>query len=308
MKHSNLSSAKLSKHKTLNYNFEAIGTDWCISFYRPKPKPKMDKLIKAIKARIEVFDSNYSRFRNDSWVHKMSMNAGTYELPEDAYPMLELYNKLYKITNGKMTPLIGQVLVDAGYDSDYTLKAKRLQSPPSWDSILKLNNDSIDLTSPALLDFGAIGKGYLVDIITKLIIAAGLNDFCVNGSGDMYYSLVDLDPHQVGLEDPDHIGEIIGVANLKNYSICGSASNRRRWTGYNHIIDPVKLESPGEIKAIWVVAETAMLADALTTALCFIHADKLKQYFDFECALVFNNREIVCSENFPGIFFASESS
>ena len=52
----------------------------------------------------------------------MARAAGQYHLPDDAKPMFDLYYKLYAATDGKCTPLIGQVLVDAGYDANYSLQ------------------------------------------------------------------------------------------------------------------------------------------------------------------------------------------
>src|SRR4051812_14291502 len=93
-----------------SWRFEAIGTGWQIDIYEPLPEPKTRELKRDITARIETFDKNYSRFRPDSLVTAMSREAGRYELPADARPMFDLYKDLYSMSDGAVTPLIGQVL------------------------------------------------------------------------------------------------------------------------------------------------------------------------------------------------------
>src|SRR5690348_10121080 len=98
------------------FEFEAIGTHWTIDIAKELSLEEKAFLLQKIMNRIEEFDKAYSRFRQDSLVMKMAREAGEYTLPEDADKMLALYRKMYDVTGGLVTPLIGQVLVDAGYD------------------------------------------------------------------------------------------------------------------------------------------------------------------------------------------------
>jgi thiamine biosynthesis lipoprotein len=295
--------AKPTKPEHQSLAFEAIGTQWHITFYTQLSKPTFDKLRTAIDARIDRFDITYSRFRPDSLVWNIAQAAGSYTFPEDANTMFVLYHELYDLTDGKFTPLIGQVLSDAGYDVDYSFRPKKLHRPPPWEKILSFSDDTLNVDRPALLDFGAGGKGYLVDIITELISSYGATEFSVNAGGDMYYHLIGSPPADVGLEHPRHPDEVIGIAHIKNQSICGSASNRRQWAGFHHTIDPLTLQSPKEPQAVWVVADSALVADALTTALCFTHAAKLKRHYTFEYAMVHSDNSLSYSPDFPATFF-----
>jgi thiamine biosynthesis lipoprotein len=296
-------SVALKKLEPIRYHFEAIGTHWFLDFYNPVIDYDYELLIMAVKQRIDNFDLNYSRFRQDSLVTRMSLKAGSYPLPEDAYAMLNLYKSLYKVTDGLVTPLIGQPLSDAGYDANYSFKPKKMHSPLSWDEVIDFDESEIRLSKPALLDFGAAGKGYLVDIIVELIRSAGITDFCVNAGGDMYYSLSDLPTADVGLEHPTNDDEVVGIARIKNRSICGSAGNRRKWANFNHILNPKTLSSPLNLQAVWVVADHAILADGLSTALCFKSAIALQKHYDFEYAAIKENGSLTYSKSFPAEFF-----
>jgi thiamine biosynthesis lipoprotein len=98
-----------------DWKFDAIGTHWNISL-PGLSEERAEYLVTRTLTRIAQFDRAYSRFREDSLVTEMSRAAGTYDLPEDAKQLLDLYEFLYEITEGKFTPLIGQVLSVAVYD------------------------------------------------------------------------------------------------------------------------------------------------------------------------------------------------
>lgn len=283
--------------------FEAIGTYWCIDFPEQLDAARVEFVLNIIRDRIEIFDKTYSRFRADSTVTAMSEVAGRYELPEDAVPMFALYRKLYDLTSGAVTPLIGRALSDAGYDAMYSLTTKSMTVPKRWDDVMHIEGSAIDLAEPALLDFGAAGKGYLIDIVSKILEENGIDSYCVDAGGDMRYRSSVGEVLRVGLENPSNASQIIGVASIVNKSICGSAGNRRAWGAFNHIMDPRLLTSPKYILAVWVVAGSTMIADGLTTALMFVNPETLRSEFDFEYAMVREDFSLVKSANFPGEFF-----
>lgn len=295
------------------WSFDAIGTAWWIGVYELPAALNLMDLKERIAARIQAFDITYSRFRDDSLVAMWSRHAGVYDLPPDAAPLLNLYHQLYALTAGAVTPLIGNVMSDAGYDAAYTLQAARqLTSPPAWDEAIEFDSTAgrIHVKQPVLMDFGAIGKGYLVDIICELLESAGVKQYCVDAGGDIRVRLGgDVSPLGIGLENPTDTTQAIGVARMRRGAICGSAGNRRAWQGYHHIIDPHKLESPRHLQAVWVSAESAMVADGLTTALYFVAPDKLCKGFTFEFAMVHTGSRVEVSSGFPGEFFtASDQS
>jgi FAD:protein FMN transferase len=144
--------------------FEAIGTRWDITGQLPG-QSQLSAVERAVHARIDQFDKHYSRFRADSLVTSMASRPGTYTLPNDARPMLDLYQTLYNLTKGRMTLLIGTALEQAGYDASYSLQPKVMTDTPPWDAALLYDYPSLTLLQPVLLDVGAAGKGYLIDLV-----------------------------------------------------------------------------------------------------------------------------------------------
>ena len=97
--------------------FEAIGTHWKIQIHDEISDSLRSDIFALVHKRIAEYDKNYSRFRSDSLVTEMSKQIGVYTLPNDAKPMFDLYEQLYRLTNGSVTPLIGNLLEESGYDA-----------------------------------------------------------------------------------------------------------------------------------------------------------------------------------------------
>lgn len=285
------------------YTFEAIGTHWQIDIKDAITKEQSGELYEQIIKRIALFDAHYSRFRADSLVSTIARAPGSYQLPDDAEPMLSLYHKLYRMTDGKFTPLIGQALSDAGYDAHYSLTEKKLSPPPPWDEALIYNHPTLITQLPVLLDVGAAGKGYLIDIVGELLEHAGIQNYTVDAGGDMRHRTTAHTPLRVGLENPADTTQVIGIVDLQNQSLCGSAGNRRQWGNFHHILDPRSLTSPTHIAALWTVADTTLLADALSTCLFFVPPETLLKHYAFEYLILQSDFTVIMSPHFPAQLF-----
>jgi len=152
------------------FEFDAIGTSWVIDCLDVPSNSDVALIKKQILDRIEIFDKTYSRFRKDSLIWKIKENPkGDYEFPADAKDLFILYKKFYQITKGKITLLIGSTLEELGYDYNYTLKSiKSISKIPKEDDVFIYDHPVLTSKRPHVLDFGAIGKGYLIDIISKI--------------------------------------------------------------------------------------------------------------------------------------------
>lgn len=260
-----------------NYQFEAIGTLWNVEVETPLSIAEK----KRIHEIIDAFDKAYSRFRDDSLVSRARAKApSSFTFPDSVVEIFDMYVQLECITGGAVNPLVGTRLEQLGYDAHYSLRPTK--TPASRPGVLAqtISRSGTTLTyrQPALLDIGAIGKGYVVDKVAEYV---GLRhtQYVVDAGGDMVV-LTDV-PYAVGLEHPLDFSRIIGTIPMQNKSICGSSPNRRSWgEGLHHIIDATTGQPvQSDCVATWAIADTTMLADALTTALFFVPATTLKQHF-----------------------------
>jgi thiamine biosynthesis lipoprotein len=289
------------------FEFEGIGTHWTLDIYRWPENLAEEQVLERIKQRIEDFDLIYSRFRSDSWVSQIRNKPGKHKLPKDAQSLFELYQKLNRLTGGFFTPMIGKSLEEAGYDATYSLVPKVLTEVTPFEKAAEINFETkeIEINIPEILDFGAAGKGYLIDLVADELERLGVKDYCVEAGGDMFYHRSNSEKLKVGLEHPENFGQVIGVAEIFNQSICGSAGNRRKWAEFHHILNPFTLKPANDILATWTTAKTALVADALATCLFFVPPEKLASEYDFEYLIVYPDLTAKKSASFSGEIFTT---
>ncbi|MEN9619890.1 MAG: hypothetical protein RL499_83 [Actinomycetota bacterium] len=306
------SSAEASPQPT---SFDAIGTSWRIgvaSAHTPlssigEPLGRED--LAAVLERIERFDRDWSRFRDDSLVGRIAREPGSFTLPSDAAPLLELYEQLYALTDARLTPLVGASLERLGYDAAYRLTPAGAPLPaPRWADALALRHTvdgiTLDTVAPVVLDVGAAGKGYLVDLVGDLLAARDVSETVVDASGDV--RVRGERSIRVALESPADPTKAVGVVELQNAALCASAINRRAWgAGLHHIIDAVTGRPVDDgVIATWVVADTALVADGLATALFFAEPTRLAEAFRFEWVRLTHDGRLTASPGLRGELFA----
>jgi thiamine biosynthesis lipoprotein len=281
------------------WRFRAIGSPWQIDTRAPLPTD----VAARVTARIEAFDTVYSRFRADSLVTRIASTPGTYQFPPDATALFGLYRELYEATEGAVTPLIGRALEHLGYDARYTLVTRGGGIPtPAWDDAIAWLDGTLTALTPVTVDVGAAGKGYLADLVAEVLKASGITEFTVDASGD----IVQAGPGsiRVGLEHPLDPTRAIGIATLSEGALCASATNRRAWgSGLHHIVDVATGMPTKNVMATWVVARSGLIADGLSTALFFADTDRLLERFEFSWVRMFSNGQIERSPNFDGEVF-----
>ncbi len=281
------------------WRFDAIGVPWSIETAQDiEPSTRQ-----RISDRIAAFDRAYSRFREDSLVAEVAKKPGDYVFPDDLSDLLAVYDRLFQATRGAINPLVGRALEHWGYDANYRLAPHAGHPPPvpSLKESISVTGSTLHAPRPVLLDIGAVGKGFLVDRVSDLLLEAGLDDCVVDGSGDIRHR--GEHNERVGLEHPDHPDRVVGVARLQNQSLAASATNRRSWPGAHHILDAVTGRPTESIRASWVVADSCALADGLATALFTTEPETLTTHFSFQWAVLDRDNQLVMSPSFPGEVF-----
>jgi thiamine biosynthesis lipoprotein len=216
---------------------------------------------------------------------------------------------LFAATDGAVDPLVGSTLELLGYDALYTLtpvppavRAHHVRHRPTWSADIEREGSRLITRRPVVLDVGAIGKGYLVDIVSTIVLDAGMSDFVVDAGGDLR-CYGDREIH-VGLEHPRDPALVIGTAGLRDSALCASAGNRRAWgDDLHHLIDARSGIPASDVIASWVIADDAALADGLATALFFAGADRLGARFRFEYVVVRADGRAERSSGFAGELF-----
>jgi thiamine biosynthesis lipoprotein len=127
---------------------------------------------------------------------------------------------------------------------------------------------------------GGIGKGYAVDRAAGILRSRGISDFMIQFGGDLYVAGAHGErPWRLGIRDPRGPADrIFAAIELTNSSFSTSGDYERFFMHdgrrYHHIIDPRTGEPARGSRSVTIVADTATLADALSTGVFVMGPDK----------------------------------
>lgn len=138
----------------------------------------------------------------------------------------------------------------------------------SHESSIEIDEGRLRLRGRAELEFGGIGKGFVVDAGIRSLRAAGIEFARVAGSGDLRF--LGDGPWSVEIEDPRQertMGSIevrgeVGVATSGDYRSVTEIGGER----FHHLIDLATGQPSRWNRSVTVVAPSALLADAYSTA------------------------------------------
>ncbi|MDF9717145.1 FAD:protein FMN transferase [Nocardioides sp. ChNu-99] len=263
-----------------SWAFEAIGTRWQVD----AAVPLTPAARRAVALRVDAFDRDWSRFRAGSVVDALRAGPGRHRLPDDADPLVRLYDALHAATDGAMSPAVGDGLEHLGYDASYSLRPRPgHRGAVDWGHV-RWEPPYLVTTEPFVLDVGAAGKGYLADLVADEVEAVqraegATGTVTVDASGDLVHRVAPGGASlRVALEHPLRPGYAVGVADLPGTpgarALCASATNRRTWAdGVHHVLDARTGVPVTDVLATWVVADSALVADGLATALFLVPPD-----------------------------------
>ena len=206
-------------------------------------------------------------------------------------PMLEKARKLSDQSNKLFNPAIGKLiqLWDFNQENknpqsinqknnaprelpDPKAIADLLSQNPTLDNLhlegISIRSDNIAL----LLDFGAIAKGYGIDLAIGKLREMGINNAIINAGGDLRAIGKRGDRNwRIGIRHPRQQGMIASLEIIKDESIFTSGDYERffEYQGkrYHHILDP-RTGYPAEgVVSVTVIDHDAAVADAAATAL-----------------------------------------
>lgn len=178
-------------------------------------------------------------------------------------------------SDGAFDPTVGYTMQERGFNREYsTGQVVQMDIEPGGevsyrDVCLDPDKKTITLLRPLILDLGAVAKGLAIDMAAREL--RSFPGFAINAGGDLY--LGGLNPEgslwTIGIRHPREDDALIDTVVVSNRAVCTSGDYERRSSSEDnghHIIDPRNGASANEVASVTVVAETAMLADALATA------------------------------------------
>ncbi|WP_300765624.1 FAD:protein FMN transferase [uncultured Bifidobacterium sp.] len=304
----------------------AVGTGVIIQSSGPICDATRTRLIQLI----EDFEATLSRFREDSLVGLMSRatHGGAFDFPEWSSPLFDLTDRFVDLAGGRLDPCVGEDLMRLGYGSDLTFRMAAdapdhlgsLHGRPTWEHDVVRNGTTLRTRGPLHLDFGLCGKGFLVDLMTSVLLDEDPGrEFLVNAGGDMRARADE--PLAVGLEDPRDEDAGVGVARLSSGALCASSPSRRHWRASaaleaHHLINALDGMPVTDVAATWThvpdrdgdgreIAYPTATADGLATALFLLPVEALLPLLPFSCLTLSADLHATIGGDFPGTVFTS---
>ena len=123
------------------------------------------------------------------------------------------------------------------------------------------------------LDAGALGKGYVAEVICERLVNAGCENFLLDLGGNLsaFGEKPDGTVWYGGIQDPDGDGELSLSLNISGLTLSTSGSYNRNFSFhgliYHHIINPQTLYPENTYSSVSVLCPSGANADALSTAL-----------------------------------------
>ncbi|MDH3215135.1 MAG: FAD:protein FMN transferase [Candidatus Krumholzibacteria bacterium] len=172
--------------------------------------------------------------------------------------------------------------------------------------MIEVDGGRLRFARPAMgITLDGIAKGYIVDRASATLAAHGIDNHLINAGGDIRARGCRSQTRawSVAVQDPHKRGDYPDVIRLRNGAVATSGSYEvffDRERVYHHIIDPRTGSSPGHSVSVSVVAESAMGADALSTAVFVMGPQQGVGLIDHlrhsECLLLRENGERFASE------------
>lgn len=254
-----------SASDTVRMSGRAFGTSWHV---RLRGDGGSEALGRVLAAELERVDRAMSPFRADSAITRFNAcPAGWHQLDPDLSTVTAAALRIAAASGGAFDPSVGP---DVGR---YGFGPIRGERAGSYDDLAVKGEAIWKADSRLTLDLCGIAKGFALDQMASRIEAAGFRDFVAELGGEVLARGADAGsaPWRVGISDPvgGGVHAIVDTLGLA-LATSGDAVNAYSVGGrrYSHIIDP-RTDEPvrNSVASVSVLADTAMSADALATAL-----------------------------------------
>lgn len=187
------------------------------------------------------------------------------------FSALEICIEVAHSTGGALDPTVGRAMEQAGFDTNY-LSGERVttaDAPGNYrDIILDHDTRTVTLRRGMSLDLGAVAKGFAIDLAARELI--DLPGFVINAGGDVFAGgrNPDGEPWRIGVRHPRCHTKLLTCLRVSDAAVCTSGDYERvRADGRgHHILNPANGDSASSVASVTVIAPTAAVADALSTA------------------------------------------
>lgn len=240
----------------------ALGADVSVTLHGPREMTQ--KALADVPRLLVNFEQTFSLFQPTSSLSKLNMMGRLRNPNALMRALMRRADQAHALTAGLFDPTVQPVWDALVRGRDVT----RAKEAIGWHRV-RSSDDMIELQTGQALTFNGIAQGFATDVMRLLLARHGATHALVNIGEQAAMG----GPFTLGLEDPDH-GHL-GTRELRDMAIATSSPAAMTLGDRAHILGP-----RGE-RPIWstvsIEAQSATLADALSTAAVFMERDALER-------------------------------
>lgn len=256
----------------------ALGADAMLQLNHPDPVAAQ-RLIERALADVHRLERVFSLYREDSSIRRLNASGNLDDPPTDLVRILAESEEYSRATGG-MFDISVQPLWDL-YAAHFTRNDADANGPPAEAiaaALAHVDHGSIDSDARRVqlrragmgITLNGIAQGYITDRVAEILLASGVDRALVDmGETRALGERPSGGPWLVGLEDPRDPGQIAETIPVRDRAVATSGGYGTQFDAagrFNHLFDPRNGATSDLYLAVSVVAPTATMADALSTA------------------------------------------
>ncbi len=268
-------------HRIHSYQKDMFLLDTIITAQIETRNKNGDEVLEQLADFIKDADSLYSCYKKNGTVWKINNSLkDSIPISQDIYKMLKIGKKLYGQTDSLYDLTIGRLTDIWDFEKKTVPTKAQIDSAMAnagYDKI-ELGENYIKRKSGIKLNFGSIAKGLIIDKSIEFLKERKIAKGLINAGGDIRMFGYKK-PVKIGVQHPRKAdGEIIGTITVKNKAVVTSGDYERYFfkngKRYHHIINPKTGYPANNCISVTVIADSAEIADAYSTALFLLSPKK----------------------------------
>jgi len=265
----------------------ALGSEVFLTLVTEKDETATNRLFDRLLKHITAFEQQFSRFLPDSELTRFNQQAGRRTVVSPSFGrLLKAAKSLAERTGGLYNPFVLPALQRAGYLGSWPKPEADLAATNfTTRKLVAVDQLSIGdlwakIPETAALDFGGIGKGYLLDELAEMLDTQKLVGYWLSLGGDIICSGHDLDNQewQVAVQNAVELGKNVQtIVNQQSRKLAIATSGITKRQGikngqtWHHIIDP-RTGHPADTNILTVTVTADKAANADVYAKCIVIA------------------------------------
>ncbi|MBT5245889.1 MAG: FAD:protein FMN transferase [Rhodospirillaceae bacterium] len=296
----------------VNWTGKALGGEASISLYH-HDKLAGEKIVAVCASEITRLEKVFSLFRRDSALVRLNKEGQLSSPPIELVSLIRQANDISQISNGAFDVTVQPLWalyahhfsqINPDPDGPGRAAISKARTLINWRNIL-ISEDQVSFAKSGMaITMNGIAQGYITDRIAEILQRNGIRDTLVNlgefrGTGKH----PDGRPWRIGVSDPLQSSRLIDTLELKNQAVASSGGygttldSRGR---FHHLFSTQNGLPSHYWSGVTVIAKSAAMADALSTALAVMEPDKAQNLVrareDIKAILVSHDGTIIRME------------